>query len=59
MYWEERWEQDVEEMRREFGIWAPPEVRWGRPLKEAAEAGEVGNQRNQPPSASGNVNASA
>ena len=37
VYWEERWTQDVEEMKREFGIWDPPEVRQTRPLKKKVE----------------------
>ncbi|KAG0702417.1 ubiquinone biosynthesis protein COQ4 mitochondrial [Suillus ampliporus] len=24
IYWEERWEQDLDEMKREFGVWDPP-----------------------------------
>jgi ubiquinone biosynthesis protein COQ4 len=35
VYWEKRWEQNVEEMKREFGIWDPPEARWSKPLAEA------------------------
>ncbi|EGN92393.1 hypothetical protein SERLA73DRAFT_191268 [Serpula lacrymans var. lacrymans S7.3] len=38
VYWEERWGQDVEEMKRELGIWDPPEARWSKPLSEAAKA---------------------
>jgi len=38
VYWEERWECNVEEMKKEFGIWDPPEAKWGRPLSEAREA---------------------
>ncbi|OCH89677.1 coenzyme Q biosynthesis Coq4 [Obba rivulosa] len=40
VYWEERWEQNVEEMKREFGIWDPPEARWSKPLSEAKAAAE-------------------
>ncbi|GBE87949.1 Ubiquinone biosynthesis protein COQ4, mitochondrial [Sparassis crispa] len=40
VYWEKRWEQDVEEMKREFGIWDPPEARWSKPLSEAKAAAE-------------------
>ena len=28
VYWEQRWEQNVEDMKREFGIWDPPEAKW-------------------------------
>jgi ubiquinone biosynthesis protein COQ4 len=38
VYWEERWEQSVEEMKKEFGIWDPPPARWGKPLSEAKRA---------------------
>ena len=36
--WEERWEQNVDELKRELGIWDPPEAVWPRkPLTEAAK----------------------
>lgn len=35
VYWEERWEQDVEELKKELGIWDPPPARWSKPLSEA------------------------
>lgn len=35
VYWEERWDQNVDEMRKEFGISEPPAARWSRPLAEA------------------------
>jgi len=38
VYWEERWGQDVEEMKKELGIWDPPEARWSKPLSEAKAA---------------------
>ena len=38
VYWEKRWEQNVEDMKKEFGIWDPPEPRWSRPLSEAKAA---------------------
>ena len=40
VYWEERWEQDVEEMKREFGIWDPPSPDWSKvvALSEAKKA---------------------
>ncbi|KIM40648.1 hypothetical protein M413DRAFT_446070 [Hebeloma cylindrosporum] len=40
VYWEERWEQNVIDMKREFGIWDPPEARWSKPLSEAKAAAE-------------------
>ncbi|KAF8630509.1 hypothetical protein AX15_002879 [Amanita polypyramis BW_CC] len=33
VYWEERWLQNVEEMKKELGVWDPPEARWIKPLK--------------------------
>jgi ubiquinone biosynthesis protein COQ4 len=44
VYWEERWGQEVEEMKREFGIWDPPAARWGRSLSEARKAVELRRQ---------------
>ena len=38
VYWEERWEQSVEEMKKEFGIWDAPEAVWKKPLHEAKAA---------------------
>lgn len=38
VYWEERWEQDVEKIREEFGIWEPPAATWRKPLNEAKDA---------------------
>lgn len=40
VYWEARWEQNIEEMKKEFGIWDPPEARWSKPSSEAKEAAE-------------------
>lgn len=40
VYWEKRWEQDIEDMKKEFGIWDPPPARWSKPLSEAKEAAE-------------------
>lgn len=40
VYWEKRWEDNVEDMKKEFGIWDPPPIRWGRPLDEAKRAAE-------------------
>jgi ubiquinone biosynthesis protein COQ4 len=44
VYWEERWEQNVIDMKREFGIWDPPEARWSKPLSEAKAAAETRRQ---------------
>ena len=38
VYWEERWGQNIEEMKTELGIWDPPEARWSKPLSEAKAA---------------------
>ena len=39
VYWENRWEQNIDELRKELGIWeSPVEPRWGRPLSEARAA---------------------
>ncbi|KAL4266698.1 Ubiquinone biosynthesis protein COQ4, mitochondrial [Pleurotus pulmonarius] len=38
VYWEKRWDQDIGELKKELGIWDPPEVKWGKPLKEAQDA---------------------
>ncbi|KIO34395.1 hypothetical protein M407DRAFT_240688 [Tulasnella calospora MUT 4182] len=38
VYWEERWEQNLEDMKKELGIFDPPPAVWRRPLSEAAKA---------------------
>jgi ubiquinone biosynthesis protein COQ4 len=38
VYWEERWDQNIEEIKKELGIWDPPAAKWGKPLKEARVA---------------------
>ena len=38
VYWERRWDQDIEELKQELGIWDPPAAIWGKPLKETATA---------------------
>ncbi|KAG6831344.1 Ubiquinone biosynthesis protein [Tricholoma furcatifolium] len=48
VYWEERWGQNVEEMKKEFGIWDPPEARWSRPLSEAKAAAARRQQSTAP-----------
>ena len=40
VFWEERWEQNVDEMKKEFGLWDPPQARWSRPLNESRDAAE-------------------
>ncbi|KAF7970559.1 hypothetical protein HWV62_23653 [Athelia sp. TMB] len=45
VYWEERWGQNVEEMKREFGIWDPPEAKWRKPLSEAKAAAAKRQQK--------------
>ncbi|KAH9949121.1 putative COQ4 protein, responsible for restoring ubiquinone biosynthesis [Amylocystis lapponica] len=44
VYWEERWDQNVDEIKRELGIWDPPEARWSKPLSEAKAAAEKRQQ---------------
>ena len=41
VYWEKRWEQNVEDMKREFGIWDPPVPMWWRRPRAAAAQTEV------------------
>lgn len=38
VYWEERWEMKVEDMKRELGMWDPPEAVWSKKLSEAKKA---------------------
>jgi ubiquinone biosynthesis protein COQ4 len=38
VYWEERWGQDMEELKKELGVWDPPEAKWSKPLSEAKAA---------------------
>ncbi|KAJ7592663.1 coenzyme Q biosynthesis protein Coq4-domain-containing protein [Mycena floridula] len=45
VYWEERWEQNVDELRKELGISEGPPARWGKPLSEAKRAAEAAEQR--------------
>ncbi|KAH7342017.1 coenzyme Q biosynthesis protein Coq4-domain-containing protein [Rhizoctonia solani] len=35
VYWEKRWDQPLNELKRELGIWDPPQVEWGNSLSEA------------------------
>ena len=38
VYWEERWAQDLGELKKELGVWDPPPPKWRKPLPEAQEA---------------------
>ncbi|TFK36679.1 ubiquinone biosynthesis protein COQ4, mitochondrial [Crucibulum laeve] len=38
VYWEDRWGQNVEDIKKELGIVDPPEATWKRPLSEAKAA---------------------
>ncbi|KAI9507320.1 coenzyme Q biosynthesis protein Coq4-domain-containing protein [Russula earlei] len=38
VYWEERWAQDLEELKKELGVWDPPPPKWRKPLSEAKES---------------------
>lgn len=40
VYWEDRWAQNLKDMKKEFGIWDPPPATWKRPLSEARLAAE-------------------
>ncbi|KAK7006174.1 ubiquinone biosynthesis protein COQ4, mitochondrial [Favolaschia claudopus] len=40
VYWEQRWDQNIEEMRKEFGVWEAPPTKWRKPLSEAKRAAE-------------------
>ena len=37
VYWEERWDQSIEDVKKELGIWDGPKARWPKPLTEAQE----------------------
>ncbi|KAJ2917346.1 hypothetical protein MD484_g3084, partial [Candolleomyces efflorescens] len=45
VYWEERWEQNVDDIKKELGLWDPPEARWSKPLSEAKLAAEKRAQK--------------
>ncbi|KAH7106244.1 ubiquinone biosynthesis protein COQ4, mitochondrial, partial [Auriculariales sp. MPI-PUGE-AT-0066] len=36
VYWEERWQQNLEDMKLELGIWDPPPPRWRKAKSKAA-----------------------
>ncbi|CAA7269530.1 unnamed protein product [Cyclocybe aegerita] len=48
VYWEERWGENVEDMKKEFGIWDPPEPKWRKPLSEAKALTEKRRQAGAP-----------
>lgn len=37
VFWEERWDQQVVEMKQELGLVDPPPARWSKALTEAAK----------------------
>ncbi|PBL03361.1 Coq4-domain-containing protein [Armillaria gallica] len=37
VFWEERWEQNIKDMQKEFGIWDGPPAKWPKPLKGTRE----------------------
>lgn len=41
VYWENRWEQNTEELKKELGIWDGPPARWGNPLNEGQAAARL------------------
>lgn len=41
VYWEERWEQDIEELRGELGLIEPPPTKWRNFRKHAANGEET------------------
>ncbi|KAJ7153596.1 ubiquinone biosynthesis protein COQ4, mitochondrial [Mycena filopes] len=45
VYWEQRWDQNVEDMKKEFGLWDAPAAKWRKPLTEARIAAEKQQQR--------------
>ena len=45
VYWEQRWDQKVDDIKKELGIWEPPKARWSKSLDEAREATAKKQQR--------------
>lgn len=41
VYWEERWEQDIEELRGELGLIEPPPTKWRNFRKHATNGEET------------------
>ncbi|KAJ7846154.1 ubiquinone biosynthesis protein Coq4 [Mycena leptocephala] len=35
VYWEQRWDQNIDEMKKEFGLCDAPAAKWRKPLNEA------------------------
>jgi len=44
VYWEERWAQDLGELKKELGVWDPPPPKWRKPVSEARAAAESSSQ---------------
>jgi ubiquinone biosynthesis protein COQ4 len=42
--WEHRWEQNIEDMKKELGLWDAPPAKWRKPLSEARRAAEKQRQ---------------
>ncbi|KAJ6512667.1 ubiquinone biosynthesis protein COQ4, mitochondrial [Mycena sanguinolenta] len=40
IYWEQRWEQNIDDMKKELGLWDAPPAKWRKPLSEAKRAAE-------------------
>jgi ubiquinone biosynthesis protein COQ4 len=40
VYWEQRWDQNVEDVKKELGLWDAPAAKWRKPLNEAKRAAE-------------------
>ncbi|KAF8176133.1 ubiquinone biosynthesis protein COQ4, mitochondrial [Mycena galopus ATCC 62051] len=40
VYWEQRWEQNIEDVKKELGLWDAPPAKWRKPLSEAKRAAE-------------------
>ncbi|KAJ7111958.1 coenzyme Q biosynthesis protein Coq4-domain-containing protein [Mycena epipterygia] len=40
VYWEQRWDQNIDDMKKELGLWDAPAAKWRKPLKEAKLAAE-------------------
>ncbi|THG93949.1 hypothetical protein EW026_g7414 [Hermanssonia centrifuga] len=38
VYWEERWSQNMDELKKELGLWDAPETKWRNPSNEAKAA---------------------
>ncbi|KAJ7249177.1 ubiquinone biosynthesis protein COQ4, mitochondrial [Mycena haematopus] len=40
VYWEQRWDQNIEDIKKELGLWDAPPAKWRKPLSEAKRAAE-------------------